>query len=153
MNIFALGGFDPLAMPIRRPTAPKVSLASRSHIESMDAGLSSVLGMGLSALHEKLTHPLTYGVWRMNVGAQEVIKQILARRSVTKLILGHNDLGDSGCEELFGFLNSDAGRNYKITHISLNSNGIGNAGLEAIAEYLEGNEYLRELFLQNVSIT
>ena len=153
MNIFALGGFDPLAMPIRRSTAPKVSLASRSHIESMDAGLSSVLGMDISALHEKLTHSLICGMWRMNVGAQEVIKQILARRSVTKLILGHNDLGDSGCEELFGFLNSDAGRNYKITHISLNSNGIGNRGLLAISRYLRDNTSLKELFLQNVSFT
>ena len=90
---------------------------------------------------------------RLNVGAQEVIKQILARRSVTKLILGHNDLGDSGCEELFGFLNSDAGRNYKITHISLNSNGIGNRGLLAISRYLRDNTSLKELFLQNVSST
>ncbi|TBU21464.1 hypothetical protein BD309DRAFT_929998 [Dichomitus squalens] len=129
MNVFALGGFDTCAMPVRWSAAPKVSLASRSHIESMDAGLSSVSG------------------------AQEVIKQILARRSVTKLILGHNELGDSGCEELFGFLNSDAGRNHRITHISLNSNGIGNRGLLAISRYLRDNTSLKELFLQNNKFT
>ncbi|KAI1783310.1 hypothetical protein LXA43DRAFT_931483 [Ganoderma leucocontextum] len=129
MNVFAFGGFDPRKVPVRKSAAPKVSLASRSHIESMDAGLSSVSG------------------------AQEVIKQILARRSVTKLILGHNDLGDSGCEELFGFLNSDTGRNYKITHISLNSNRIGNRGLLAISRYLRDNTLLKELFLQNNAFT
>ncbi|TFK90198.1 RNI-like protein [Polyporus arcularius HHB13444] len=124
MNSFSFG--EPsLHMLARRPAAPKVSLASRSHIESMDAGLSSV------------------------TGAQEVIKQILARRSVTKLILGHNDLGDAGCEELFGFLSSDTGRNYKISQISLNSNNIGNRGLLAISRYLRDNTVLKELFLQN----
>ena len=81
-----------------------------------------------------------------------MIKQILERRSVTKLILGHNDLGDAGCEELFGFLSSDAGKTYKITQISLNSNGIGNRGLLAISRYLRDNVTLKELFLQNVSI-
>ncbi|RPD63163.1 RNI-like protein [Lentinus tigrinus ALCF2SS1-6] len=106
-------------------SASSVSLASRSHIESMDAGLSSI------------------------TGAQEVIQQILGRRSVTKLILGHNDLGDSGCEELFGFLSSDTGRNYRISQISLNSNNIGNRGLLAISRYLRDNTVLKELFLQN----
>ncbi|KAM5543498.1 hypothetical protein V8D89_002749 [Ganoderma adspersum] len=129
MNVLAFGGFEPRKVLPRKSAAPKVSLASRSHIESMDAGLSSVSG------------------------AQEVIKQILARRSVTKLILGHNDLGDSGCEELFGFLNSDSGRKYKITHISLNSNRIGNRGLLAISRYLRDNTLLKELFLQGNTFT
>ncbi len=43
MDSFFFGGFASHA-PLRRPAAPKVSLASRSHIESMDAGLSSVTG-------------------------------------------------------------------------------------------------------------
>ncbi|KAI0628574.1 RNI-like protein [Trametes polyzona] len=123
MNPLVFGGFS--QVPIRRSTAPKVSLAARSHIESMDAGLQSA------------------------AGAQEVIKDILARRSVTKLILGHNQLGDDGCEELFGFLSSEAGRKYKIGEISLNSNGIGNRGLLAISRYLQDNTHLKELFLQN----
>lgn len=44
MNVLAFGGFDPRKVPVRKSAAPKVSLASRSHIESMDAGLSSVSG-------------------------------------------------------------------------------------------------------------
>lgn len=76
---------------------------------------------------------------------------MLSRRSVTKLILGHNTLGDEGCEELFGFLSSEAGRKYKIAEISLNSNHIGNRGLLAISRYLQDNTTLKELFLQNVS--
>lgn len=77
---------------------------------------------------------------------------MLSRRSVTKLILGHNTLGDEGCEELFGFLSSEAGRKYKIAEISLNSNHIGNRGLLAISRYLQDNTTLKELFLQNVSL-
>ncbi|OSD05119.1 RNI-like protein [Trametes coccinea BRFM310] len=124
MDAFMLSGFNQ-HVPIRRSSAPKVSLAARSHIESMDAGLASVSG------------------------AQEVIKDVLSRRSVTKLILGHNNLGDEGCEELFGFLSSEAGRKYKIGEISLNSNSIGNRGLLAISRYLRDNVALKELFLQN----
>ncbi|KAI0761301.1 RNI-like protein [Trametes elegans] len=124
MNAFMLNGFNQ-QVPIRRSSAPKVSLAARSHIESMDAGLTSISG------------------------AEEIIKDILSRRSVTKLILGHNQLGDEGCEELFGFLCSEAGRRYKIAEISLNANGIGNRGLLAISRYLRDNTTLKELFLQN----
>ncbi|KAI0363160.1 RNI-like protein [Pilatotrama ljubarskyi] len=124
MDAFMLNGFNQ-HVPIRRTAAPKVSLAARSHIESMDAGLKSV------------------------AGAQDVIKDMLSRRSVTKLILGHNFLGDEGCEELFGFLSSEAGRKYKIAEISLNSNGIGNRGLLAISRYLRDNTTVKELFLQN----
>lgn len=71
---------------------------------------------------------------------------------VTKLILGHNRLLDDGCVVLFKFLNSSIGRTYRITNISLNSNGIGNFGLLAIADYLKDNQTLKELFLQNVSV-
>ena len=74
---------------------------------------------------------------------------IQSRRTVTKLILGHNDLGDDGCRELFRYLCSDDGRRFRISEISLNSNGIGDKGLLAISEYLRNNQNLRELFLQN----
>ncbi|KAI0821883.1 RNI-like protein [Trametes gibbosa] len=125
MNSFFLNSLNQHAISIRHSSAPKVSLAARSHIERMDAGLTSI------------------------IGAQEVIANMLSRRSVTKLILGHNDLGDEGCEELFGFLSSEAGRKYRIGEISLNSNGIGNRGLLAISRYLQDNTTLKELFLQN----
>ncbi|KAH8113791.1 RNI-like protein [Phellopilus nigrolimitatus] len=114
-----------LAAVPRRNSAPRVSLATRAHIDKHDAGLTSV------------------------AGAREVIAAIQVRRAVTKLILGHNALGDAGTTELFRFLCTPEGRKYKIAEISLNSNAIGDAGLAAITQYLEGNEHLRELFLQN----
>ncbi|KAJ6498113.1 hypothetical protein C8R47DRAFT_1009973 [Mycena vitilis] len=105
--------------------AARVPLSSRAYIDRMDAGLTSVRG------------------------AQEIISMISSRRLVTKLILGHNELSDDGCIVLFKFLASSVGRKYRIAEISLNSNSIGNRGLLAIAEYLQGNKVLRELFLQN----
>ncbi len=80
-----------------------------------------------------------------------MIAAIQTRRSVTKLVLGHNDLRDDGCVILFRYLCSTRGRKHGISEISLNSNAIGDIGLSAIADYLEGNEHLTDLFLQNVS--
>jgi hypothetical protein len=51
---------------------------------------------------------------------------------------------------LFKFLASSVGRKYQIAEISLNASSIGNRGLLAISEYLQGNKVLKELFLQNV---
>jgi hypothetical protein len=90
-----------------------------------------------------------------HVGAQEIIKEISSRRTVTKLILGHNSLGDDGTVALFTFLNSsgsNSGSKYKqtITEISLNGNGISNKGLEAIILYLQDNSALKELSLSAV---
>ncbi len=76
---------------------------------------------------------------------------ITSRRLVTKLILGHNQLGSAGCIVLFRFLSSAIGRKYRITEISLNSNEIGDEGLLAIAEHLKNDVFLKEFFLQNVS--
>ncbi|KAJ7171628.1 hypothetical protein C8R43DRAFT_20386 [Mycena crocata] len=115
-------------MGIRKP-APRVPLSSRGYIDRMDAGLTSVRG------------------------AQEIISMISSRRFVTKLILGHNELSDDGCVVLFKFLCSSLGRKYQIAEISLNSNSIGNRGLLAISEYLQGNQVLKELFLQNNRFT
>ena len=85
------------------------------------------------------------------IGAHEIISMISTRRTVTKLILGHNNLGNEGTNVLFRFLESSLGRKYHIAETSLNSNGIRNEGLLAISRYLKGNEELRELFLQAVS--
>ncbi|PCH35007.1 RNI-like protein [Wolfiporia cocos MD-104 SS10] len=82
-------------------------------------------------------------------GALKVISMMQSRRHVTKLVLGHTDLGDDGCEVLFRFLSSEQGQRYHIINISLNSNGIGDRGLRAITEYLKDNSTLKELFLQN----
>ncbi|KAK0480588.1 RNI-like protein [Armillaria novae-zelandiae] len=103
----------------------KALLSARGFIDRMDDGLTAA------------------------EGAQDVISMITSRRTVTKLILGHNKLSDDGCIVLFRFLGSPAGRKYRITEISLNSNEIGDRGLLAIATYLNGNQHLTELFLQN----
>ncbi|KAF7310408.1 hypothetical protein HMN09_00582800 [Mycena chlorophos] len=109
--------------------AARVPLSSRAYIDLMDRGLRGVSG------------------------AQHIISQISSRRSVTKLILGHNKLGDEGCIVLFKFLCSAIGRKYQVAEISLNTNHIGNRGLLAIAEYLQGNQHLKQLFLQNNEFT
>ncbi|KAJ6569694.1 hypothetical protein B0H10DRAFT_1880203 [Mycena sp. CBHHK59/15] len=116
-------------MGVHNLPAPRVPLSSRGYIARMDAGLTSVRG------------------------AQEIISMISSRRFVTKLILGHNELADDGCIVLFKFLTSSLGRKYQIAEISLNSNIIGNRGLLAISEYLQGNLVLKELFLQNNRFT
>ncbi|KAJ7139394.1 hypothetical protein C8R44DRAFT_693839 [Mycena epipterygia] len=116
-------------MGILKLPAPRVPLPSRGYIDRMDAGLTSVRG------------------------AQEIISMISSRRFVTKLILGHNELSDDGCVVLFTFLTSSVGRKYQIAEISLNSNSIGDRGLYSIAEYLQGNQFLKELFLQNNRFT
>ncbi|TEB34187.1 hypothetical protein FA13DRAFT_1729668 [Coprinellus micaceus] len=114
---------------IRNPLATKVPLESRAQIHRLDAGLTSVRG------------------------AHEIISMISTRRTVTKLILGHNNLGNEGTNVLFRFLESSLGRKYPIAEISLNSNGIRNEGLLAISRYLKGNEELNELFLQANAFT
>ncbi|EJC97672.1 RNI-like protein [Fomitiporia mediterranea MF3/22] len=109
----------------RRTSVPRVSLSTRQHIDMHERGLVGP------------------------AGAREIIAAIKTRKSVTKLILGHNELGGEGCRELFRFLCTDEGRRYQIAEISLNANVVDDVGLEAIAEYLDGNLYLRELFLNN----
>jgi Leucine Rich repeat len=103
-------------------------------------------------------------------GAEAIVKVLRMRRSVHHLILGHNELGDAGCVALFDYLRSEEGRMHNLLEISLNMNSIGDAGLWAIARYrvfanffmkcwrlfcdlryLETNESLTALFLQNVS--
>ncbi|KAL0065461.1 hypothetical protein AAF712_007525 [Marasmius tenuissimus] len=104
---------------------PKVLLSARGQIDCVDAALSSI------------------------AGAQDIIARITSRRVVTKLILSHNELSDDGCIVLFTFLSSKLGKKYQINEINLNSNGIGDRGLEAIASYLSENVNLKELYLQN----
>ncbi len=69
---------------------------------------------------------------------------------MTSLNLSHNQLGDDGCEELFRYLCSEAGRRYGIVEIYLLANGIGDRGLLALSEYLKGNRTLKDLLIQNV---
>jgi Ran GTPase-activating protein (RanGAP) involved in mRNA processing and transport len=61
-----------------------------------------------------------------------------------------NSLGDDGVAELFRFLGTLKGRDHPIEEINLSSNNIGDTGLVAIATYLDGNEDLKVLFLEDV---
>lgn len=90
----------------------------------------------------------------MSVGAQIAIKELQHRKAVSRLLLGHNHLGDEGTECLFKFLSSPDGQVFRISELALNSNEIGDKGLRAISRYLTeagpGALVLRELFLQGV---
>ena len=96
----------------------------------------------------------TYGTERFvcKQGARQVIDAISSRKLVAILTLSHIQLGDEGCEELFNYLCSAAGRKYKIVEIHLFSNHIGDRGLIAISEYLKGNSSLKDLLIQDVRI-
>jgi hypothetical protein len=111
--------------PITTKPAPKVLLASRGVVDHNGAGLHLI------------------------PGAEAAIKTVSSRRSVTKLILGHNNLGDDGCSYLFEHLCSPELNKHPITEISLNSNGIQDRGLRSVAQYLKGNIRLETLFLQD----
>ncbi|TFY70950.1 hypothetical protein EVG20_g2056 [Dentipellis fragilis] len=113
----------------KQPRSLALSLASRGHVDCSDRG------------------------WAGANGARSVIETITGRRFVTRLLLGHNQLGDDGCEVLCDFLCSEEGQKYRIEEISLNSNDIGDRGLRALARYLLGNTSLRDLFLQNNCFT
>ncbi|KAA1472470.1 RNI-like protein [Dentipellis sp. KUC8613] len=113
----------------KQPRSLALSLASRGHVDCSDRG------------------------WAGANGARSVIETITGRRFVTRLLLGHNQLGDDGCEVLCDFLCSEEGQKYRVEEISLNSNDIGDRGLRALARYLRGNTSLRDLFLQNNCFT
>ncbi|KAI5123238.1 hypothetical protein M0805_001327 [Coniferiporia weirii] len=112
----------------QRESASQVDIASSELIDNGGNGLMSV------------------------EGAQEIIDAIKARESVKSLVLGYNSLGDDGCRELFRFLCTEGGRRHKIVVINLDCNDIRDNSLEAIAEYLVGNEHLKELHLRENKI-
>ncbi|KAI6117303.1 hypothetical protein EDD16DRAFT_1693065 [Pisolithus croceorrhizus] len=89
-------------------------------------------------------------------GAQKVITLLNSyRNGVVKMSLNHNSLGDDGIYQLFAYLSSTEGSKHRATlaEISLTGNGIGCEGLQAIAEYLRGNDVLRALWLANNDFT
>lgn len=65
-------------------------LAGRAQIDRMDAGLYGIGGMSYSSL------PVPSYLSVCSLGAQEIIAAMTSRRTVTKLILSHNELGDEG---------------------------------------------------------
>ncbi|KAG1753604.1 uncharacterized protein EDB91DRAFT_1242587 [Suillus paluster] len=85
-------------------------------------------------------------------GAQSIISQLNSSRSITKLKLNNNRLGDDGVSALFAFLRSPAASRHRstISEIHLNDNGISCRGLRDIADYMDGNEVvLKILWLAN----
>ncbi|KAG2136665.1 hypothetical protein DEU56DRAFT_805257 [Suillus clintonianus] len=85
-------------------------------------------------------------------GAHTIISQLNSSRSITKLKLNNNRLGDDGVSALFTFLKSPAASRHRstISEIHLNDNGIGCRGLRDIADYVDGNEVvLKILWLAN----
>ncbi|KAG9032709.1 hypothetical protein FS837_002652, partial [Tulasnella sp. UAMH 9824] len=102
--------------------------ASKFHLELHDRGLTGV------------------------PGARHIISTLETNHTIKTIVLGHNPLGDEGTAVLFHFLSSNwARRHIRLDSITINSCQIGNFGLGAIAQYLDGNQSLRCLFLQNVS--
>lgn len=86
-------------------------------------------------------------------GAQEIISELNTQRSaVTKLMLNHNPLGDDGVSQLFNYLRSTLGSKHRIalSEISLNCTNLGCKGLQAIADYIRGNDVLKIVWLASV---
>ncbi|KAF8069085.1 RNI-like protein [Lyophyllum atratum] len=111
-----------------RSTSP-AKLVSRTQIECQEQSLHSVRG------------------------AQQIISMITSRRVVYKLLLSRNHLEDNGCVALFTFLGSAQGMKHPISEIHLASNGIGNVGMLAIADYLRKRPHLKSLHLQDNQFT
>ncbi|KAF9225842.1 hypothetical protein BS17DRAFT_699426 [Gyrodon lividus] len=111
-----------------KPSTRPILLSSRSHLYRVEEGL-----------------------WG-TTGAQKVISQLNTQRSaMTKLTLNCNPLGDDGVSQLFTYLCSTAGSRHRetLSEISLTSNNIGCKGLQAISEYIRGNEALNMLWMAN----
>lgn len=91
-------------------------------------------------------------------------------RDTVELSVGHNRLGSNGCNYLFRALTAaKAGEGSSLydrisstitvprrlagfrglSKITLSANGIDEEALGSIAEYLEGDEHLRELYFTN----
>ncbi|KAG2154251.1 uncharacterized protein EDB93DRAFT_191166 [Suillus bovinus] len=88
-------------------------------------------------------------------GAHTIISQLNSSRSITKLKLNSNRLGDDGVYALFTFLKSPAASRHRtsISEIYLNDNGISCRGLRDIADYVNGDEVaLKTLWLANNTI-
>ncbi|KAI0027389.1 hypothetical protein K488DRAFT_61684, partial [Vararia minispora EC-137] len=77
-----------------------------------------------------------------------IINELQKRRSVVRLLVGHNALGDDGFAKLFEYLCGEGCR-HPIEEIQADHTQLGSAGLRAISQYLDGNQHLRSLQLQS----
>ncbi|KAH7905528.1 hypothetical protein BJ138DRAFT_1013543 [Hygrophoropsis aurantiaca] len=90
-----------------------------------------------------------------NLSARNIISSIQRRDIVHRLDIGNSSLGDEGCVQLFRYFASSLGRRCRqtVTELFLTKNDIGAKGLLAIAEFLHGNEVIRELCLSGNPLT
>lgn len=94
-------------------------------------------------------------------GARRVLSRC-GSNVIEEISLGHNQLGNHGCVELFEGLKQlreeqrqrkeGGGGSFKLRKITLSSNQIGNEALDAITDYLCRDETLEELYLPNNQI-
>jgi hypothetical protein len=139
------------------PSAPPstklqaVPLSSRTHLNRVDEGLHGTTGQfQILIIAGVRSSSLCY---LCHQGAQKVISQLNTQRSaVTKLTLNHNPLGDDGVSHLFNYLCSTPGSRHRIalSEINLNCTDLGCRGLQAISDYIRGNEVLKALWLASV---
>ena len=83
-------------------------------------------------------------------GAEKVISVLKHKGALKHLLLGNNELGDDGIGLIMEYLCSEDGRRLSLEEIGLNVTHIGDQALDAISRYLNGNQTLVGLHLQNV---
>lgn len=129
-----------------------VPLSSRTHLNRVDEGLHGTTGQFLKLIMAGVRSSSTL-CHLCHQGAQKIISQLNTQRSaVTKLTLNHNPLGDDGVSHLFNYLCSTPGSRHRIalSEISLNCTDLGCKGLQAISDYIRGNDVLRAVWLASV---
>lgn len=87
-------------------------------------------------------------------GAREAINILSStNQPIWKLVLSHNPLQEDGCVELLEFLSTRDGRKHPIRQLDLERIGLGDRGLLALSKYMDNNDTLKQLSLQNVSLS
>lgn len=128
-----------------------VPLSSRHHFNHINEGLRGIAGNFHDTGWTNGTNQCVPSY--ITTGAQKVISLLSSRRTgAVKISLNHNLLGDDGTGRLFAYLSSADGSKHRaaVTEIVLTNNNIGCKGLQAIAEFICGNDVLEILWLTNV---
>lgn len=115
------------ALGLARPKK-KDGLASKTHVDLYDYGLS-----GLE-------------------GAKVVLQQIELTPHVTHINLGHNPLGYIGLSTIIDYLCLEED-SFPIEELNLNDCDIGDSGLGTISRYIKHNRTLRRLYLAGNKIS
>ncbi|KAJ1311221.1 hypothetical protein OPQ81_009721 [Rhizoctonia solani] len=105
----------------------KDGLASKTHVDLYDYGLSG------------------------QQGAEVVLQQIRLTPHITHINLGHNPLGDMGLSRVIDFLCLN--RHLEIEELNLNGCTVNDFGLGIISRYIQDNRTLRRLYLAGNNIS